>query len=70
MRALDVVLKQMDMSGELCNMESVKKMASGVVNLLSGRTLTTTTTTTTTTATTTTTPIAPLKEFQRDSTTT
>ncbi|KAK9157473.1 hypothetical protein Scep_004047 [Stephania cephalantha] len=49
-RVLDAALRWMDSPLELCTFESARKMASDVVNFLSGRSLGPTTTTTTTTA--------------------
>ncbi|KAK9156877.1 hypothetical protein Scep_003451 [Stephania cephalantha] len=48
-RALDAALRWMDSPPELCTLESARKMASDVVNFLSGRSLDPTTTTTATT---------------------
>ncbi|KAK9140242.1 hypothetical protein Scep_009923 [Stephania cephalantha] len=48
-RALDATLRWMDSQPELCTLESAWKMASDVINFLSGRSLGPTTTTTTTT---------------------
>ncbi|KAK9098413.1 hypothetical protein Syun_025458 [Stephania yunnanensis] len=77
-RALDVTLRWMDSSLELCTLESMKKMVSDVVNFLPGMSLgpTTTTTTTITTAATTiatdtTAPTQPTpKHSQHDNTST
>ncbi|KAK9135515.1 hypothetical protein Syun_014845 [Stephania yunnanensis] len=50
-RALDEALRWMDLPPELCTLESVRKMASDIVNFLSGRSHGPATTTTTTPAT-------------------
>ncbi|KAK9100725.1 hypothetical protein Scep_024155 [Stephania cephalantha] len=57
-RALDAALRWMDSPPELCTLVSARKMASDVVNFLSGRSFDPTTTTTTTTTTTGTTAAA------------
>ncbi|KAK9156896.1 hypothetical protein Scep_003470 [Stephania cephalantha] len=59
----------MDLPKKECTVESAKKMASDVVNFLSGR-IFPSTTTTTTTATITSTPAGLSKESQHDNTTT
>ncbi|KAK9094519.1 hypothetical protein Scep_025988 [Stephania cephalantha] len=59
-RALDATLRWMDSPPELCTLESARKMASDIVNFLSGRSIgPTTATTTPTTATGTTDTSAP-----------
>ncbi|KAK9132824.1 hypothetical protein Scep_012352 [Stephania cephalantha] len=76
-RALDATLRWMNLPPELCTLESARKMASDIVNFLSGRSFgptTTTTTPTPTTATGTTDTSAPTeagpRQSQHDSTST